>query len=77
MSADLAFTPPLDPEPPREPRNRRSELVLLVGWVLVVLKCLLVWWACHAYAVPVSPWWVIVPTLLGAALCTVLYWRRY
>jgi hypothetical protein len=74
---DLAFIAQLHVEHPREPRSRRSELVLGLGWALVVAKCVLVWWACRAYSVPIHPAWVIVPTLLGAVLCTALYWRRF
>lgn len=62
---------------PREPRSRRSELVLLGGWILIGVKSISVWWLCHAYPeVKVNAWWVIGPTLLFASLCTVLYWRR-
>lgn len=75
--ADLAFVKDVRIEQPRIARNQRSEWVLVVGWALVLAKCVLVWWACRAYSVPVHPAWVIVPTLMGAALCTVLYWRRY
>ena len=75
--ADLAFISAVHVEHPREPRSRRSELVLIGGWALVLLKCSLVWWACRVYAVPINPWWVIVPTLLGAGTCTLLYWRRF
>ena len=60
----------------REPRSRRSELVLIVGWLLVFAKIAAVRWACRAYAVPIDPWWIIGPTLLFAALCTWLYVRR-
>lgn len=75
--ADVAFVKHLRVEHAREPRSRRSELVLVVGWGLVLAKCVLAWWACRTYSVPVHPAWIIVPTLLGAALCTALYWRRY
>jgi hypothetical protein len=61
---------------PRESRSRRSELVLAMGWVLVLTKSLVVHWACHAYSVPFNPWWLIGPTVVFAALCTWLYWRR-
>jgi hypothetical protein len=75
--ANLTFIQHLQVEPPREPRSRRSELVLGIGWLLVLAKCVLVWWTCHTYSVPVHPAWVIIPTLLGAILCTVVYWRRF
>lgn len=61
---------------PREPRSRRLELVLAACWVLVLAKCALIHWACHRFHVPVSPWWLILPTLAFASLCTFVYWRR-
>ncbi len=62
---------------PREPRSRRSERVLIIGWVLILLKSAAIWWTCHTYPeVRVNPWWVIAPTLAFASLCTLLYWRR-
>ena len=70
------FVHELRVEHPREPRSRRLELVLAVGWLLILLKCAAIYWACHRYQVPISPWWLIVPTLAFATLCTVVYWRR-
>lgn len=64
------------PAQTRAPRNRRSEIVLAVGWALVLAKCLTISWAIRAYSVPIHPWWLIGPTLAFAALCTWLYWRR-
>ena len=64
-------------EHPREPRSRRSEVILAVGWLLILAKSFAVHWACRTYQVPVNPWWVIAPTVLFAVICTVLYWRRY
>ncbi len=75
--ADIAFIQHLHVEHPREPRNRRSELILAIGWLLVLIKCVVVWWACQTYSVPIHPGWIIIPTLIGAALCTGLYWRRF
>ncbi len=72
-----AFVREVQVEHPREPRSRRSELVLGLGWVLIVVKCLGLHWLCRAYAVPVNPWWVIAPTLLFAGVCTGLYLRRH
>lgn len=63
-------------EHPREPRSRRSELILAIGWVLILAKCVALHWLIRAYAVPIHPWWLIGPTLAFATLCTWLYWRR-
>jgi apolipoprotein N-acyltransferase len=74
---DLPFVEQVRIAQAPEPRSRRSEVILIGGWALVILKCALVWWLCNTYSVPIHPGWVIVPTLLGAALCTALYWRRF
>ena len=73
---DRAFVRAVRVEHAREPRSRRLELVLALGWVLVIAKSAAVHWACRAYAVPFNAWWLIGPTLVFAALCTALYWRR-
>ena len=74
---DRAFVRETRVEHPREARSRRSEWVLAIGWALVVVKCLAVFWACRTYAVPIGPWWIAGPTLVFAALCTLIYWRRH
>ena len=76
--ADRAFIAELRVSHPREPRSRRSEWVLLVGWILVLAKCAAVWWLCRLYPdrIKFGPGWIIVPSLMFATLCTVVYWRR-
>lgn len=75
--ADRAFVTALQVQQPREPRNRRSERVLVIGWLLIVAKSVAVYWACAAFPqVAVSPWSIIVPTLLFACLCTGVYLAR-
>jgi len=57
-------------------RNRRIERQLVWSWVIIAIKSVLVTWAIRHYAIPFSPLWVIVPTVLFAALYTgVYYWR--
>ena len=73
---DQAFVKEVRVEHPREPRSRRAEIVIAVGWVLVAAKCVAVHWACKRYHVPFNPWWLIGPTLAFATLCTLVYWRR-
>lgn len=61
----------------KTPRNRRVEQIIIAGWVLIALKSVLVIWAIHRWHVPFSPWWVIAPTVMLAALCTAIYiWRE-
>lgn len=47
------------------------------AWVLILAKCVLVWWAIGHWHVPVHPAWVIAPTLACAALATVLWAIHY
>lgn len=74
--ADRAFIAEVRVQKEREPRSQRSEVVLAIGWALILAKCGCVQWACSAYAVPINPWWVIAPSLLFALICTWVYWRR-
>jgi hypothetical protein len=73
---DHVFVRALRVEHPREPRSRRSEWFLGLGWVLIVGKCLAIHWAIHTYTIPIHPGWLIIPTLAFAVLCTWIYWRR-
>jgi hypothetical protein len=60
----------------RQPRNRRVERVLVIGWAVIVVKSFAVVWLFNRYHVPVNPLWVIAPTFIFAALCTVIYLVR-
>lgn len=44
-----------------------------VAWVIILAKCVAVWWAIVHWNVPVHPLWVIGPTLAAAALATLLW----
>jgi len=59
-----------------EPRSRLVEQRLIVGWLLIVLKCFLVGWAITHYRVPINAWWIILPTVGMGLACTMLYWKR-
>ena len=61
---------------PRRIRNPRIERLFLYGWILIVIKSVFVVWATGRYHIPFSPLWVIVPTVIFAALCTAVYFRR-
>jgi hypothetical protein len=60
----------------RTPRNRRSELLLAVGWALVIIKCWAMFWLVSHYTMPFNAWWIVGPTVLSAAVCTWIYVRR-
>lgn len=57
-------------------RNRRSEVLLVVGWGLILCKCWGTFWVVERYQMPFNPWWIVLPTFVAAALCTWVYWRR-
>ena len=39
----------------------------------ILVKCALVWWAMVHWHVPFHPAWIVLPTLLFAALATMLW----
>lgn len=73
---ERAFVREVTAEPPPPARSRQIERLLAVGWLLIVLKSLLVWWACATYPVPYHPLWIILPTVAFALLCTAVYVYR-
>ncbi len=60
----------------KAPRNRRVERLIAICWGVIVLKSVAVVWLFDRYHVPVSPLWVIAPTVIFASLCTVVYLLR-
>lgn len=51
----------------------RMRWFLGVAWLVILVKCVLVWWAMNHWHVPIHPAWVVVPTLMLAALATALW----
>jgi hypothetical protein len=51
----------------------RMRWFLAGAWMLILAKCVLIWWAIDHWSVPIHPAWVIVPTLLFAVLATGLW----
>jgi hypothetical protein len=51
----------------------RMRWFLGVAWIVILAKCVLVWWAMNHWHVPIHPAWVVVPTLMLAALATALW----
>ncbi len=60
----------------RPPRNRRVERMFAICWGIILVKCVAVVWLFNHYHVPVSALWVITPTVIFAALCTLVYVLR-
>ena len=54
-------------------RNRRAERLIVICWVLIVVKCWLVTWLVAKYHMGFSPLWVTAPTVVFAAICTLVY----
>lgn len=52
---------------------RPAGLFMVVAWVLILAKCVLVWWAIGHWHVPLHPAWIVAPTLVFAALATALW----
>jgi len=73
---DHAFVKEVRIDPPRETRNPRAERWIIVGWVLIAVKCTAIWWAIVTYHVPIHPMWLVGPTVLFGLLATAVYvWR--
>jgi hypothetical protein len=58
------------------PRNRRLERLILGGWILIIVKSIVVFWAVHHYRIPFNALWVVAPTIVFALLITYVYWKR-
>ncbi len=52
---------------------RRVRWVMSIAWLLIALKCLLVWWAIGHWNMPFHPMWIVGPTLAFALLATGLW----
>ena len=57
-------------------RRRPFDLFLVIGWTLILVKCLLSSWAVARYDIPINVLWVWIPSFIFAGLCTFLYLYR-
>ncbi len=60
----------------QSPRNLRTEHIILLGWLLILIKSFTVIWLVDKYHLAFNANWVIVPTVLAALLGTVVYYLR-
>jgi hypothetical protein len=60
----------------RPARNRRVERLIWICWGLIAIKSVVVFWAVRRYHIPFNGLWVVIPTVLFAALCTGVYVLR-
>jgi len=44
-----------------------------IAWILIVVKCVVVWWAMLHWNVPLHPMWIVGPTLIFATLASVIW----
>ena len=60
----------------QSPRDLRTERIILIGWVLILMKSFLMIWLVDKYHLAFNANWVIVPTVIAALLCTGVYFLR-
>jgi hypothetical protein len=60
----------------REPRDARTERLILVCWTLIAVKHVAIIWVCNRYPVPFHQLWINFPTWMLGALATGLYYVR-
>ena len=53
--------------------THRTNLVLILGWLLIAAKCGLVIWAVQRWQMPLHAGWLVWPTLACGALATWLW----
>jgi hypothetical protein len=51
----------------------RVRWFMAIAWLVILVKCVVVWWAMGRWHVPFHPLWIVAPTLLFAALASVLW----
>lgn len=52
---------------------RRLRWFMSALWLLIAVKCVVIWWASAHWHLPYHPLWVVAPTLVFAALVTVIW----
>jgi hypothetical protein len=52
---------------------RRMRWFMFALWIVIAVKCILVWWAMDHYRVPFHPLWIVAPTIVFAALASGLW----
>jgi hypothetical protein len=52
---------------------RRVRWIMAVAWLLITVKCVLLWWAIDYWHMPFHPLWIVGPTLGFAGLATGLW----
>jgi hypothetical protein len=56
-----------------EQYSARSRWLMGIAWIIIFVKCVVVWWAIEHWQMPFHPAWIIGPTLAFAALASLLW----
>lgn len=54
----------------------RTPLIVISCWAIILGKCALVIWAVDRWQVPINAGWIVWPTLVAAALATIIWLRK-
>ena len=44
-----------------------------IAWMIILVKCVVVWWAIERWQMPFHPAWIIAPTIAFAGLASLLW----
>jgi uncharacterized membrane protein AbrB (regulator of aidB expression) len=53
--------------------SNRSRWLMGIGWIIILVKCVVVAWAIDHWQMPFHAAWIIGPTLVFAALASLLW----
>ena len=53
--------------------NNRMNWFMSVVWVLIAVKCVVVWWGVIHWRMPFHPLWIVAPTLVFGGLATFVW----
>jgi hypothetical protein len=53
--------------------SKKARWFMAVAWIVIAAKCVVVAWAMEHWRVPFNSAWIIAPTLVFAALASVLW----
>ncbi|MFI5357342.1 MAG: hypothetical protein ACHQ4G_08415 [Opitutales bacterium] len=50
----------------------RVRWFMAIVWAIILVKCAVLWWVMVHWSVPMHPLWIVAPTLVFAALATMI-----
>jgi uncharacterized membrane protein len=53
--------------------SSRSRWLMGIAWMIILVKCVVVWWAIDRWQMPFHPAWIIAPTIAFAGLASLLW----